>query len=147
MGLQSLFVVNKAGSLIFYRRLSDAAPKLSQNDYLHLASTFHGMQLLVQELSPERSTFGYGIVTLVTSTYTLQAFRAASGVQFFVTADVNTENLGQFLREVYVLYADYVMKNPFYELDMPIKVDKWDWHLKQVADKYNLRPPTSRLAL
>lgn len=42
MGLQSLFVVNKAGSLIFYRRLSDAAPQLSQNDYLHLASTFHG---------------------------------------------------------------------------------------------------------
>lgn len=147
MGLQSLFVVNKAGSLIFYRRLSDAAPQLSQNDYLHVASTFHAMQLLVQELSPERSMFGYGIVTLLTSTYTLQAFRAASGVQFFVTADVNTDNLGQFLREVYVLYADYVMKNPFYELDMPIKVDKWDWHLKQVADKYNMRPPTSRLAL
>lgn len=55
------------------------------------------MQLLVQELSPERSMFGYGIVTLLTSTYTLQAFRAASGVQFFVTADVNTDNLGQFL--------------------------------------------------
>lgn len=104
MGLQSLFVVNKAGSLIFYRRLSDAAPKLSQNDYLHLASTFHGMQLLVQELSPERSTFGYGIVTLVTSTYTLQAFRAASGVQFFVTADVNTENLGQFLVSLFNVF-------------------------------------------
>lgn len=42
MGLQSLFIVNKAGSLIFYRKLSDAAPQLTQNDYIHLASTFHG---------------------------------------------------------------------------------------------------------
>lgn len=44
MGLQSLFVVNKAGSLIFYRKLSDDAPQLTQNDYLHLASTFHGYE-------------------------------------------------------------------------------------------------------
>lgn len=38
-----------------------------------------------------------------------------------------------------MLYADYVMKNPFYELDMPIKVDKWDFHLKKLVEKYNLR--------
>lgn len=42
MGLQSLFVVNKAGSLIFYRRFNEDGPQLTQNDHLHLASTFHG---------------------------------------------------------------------------------------------------------
>lgn len=41
--------------------------------------------------------------------------------------------------DVYVLYADYVMKNPFYELDMPIKVDRWEMHLKALVDKYSLR--------
>lgn len=41
--------------------------------------------------------------------------------------------------EVYVLYADYVMKNPFYELDMPIKVDRWEGHLKTLVDRYSLR--------
>lgn len=55
------------------------------------------MQLLVQQLSPERSDSGYGIVTLVTGSYVLEAFRAASGVQFFLTADLNTENLPLFL--------------------------------------------------
>lgn len=55
------------------------------------------MQLLVQQLSPERSVLGYGIVTLVTASYMLQAFRAPSGVQFFVTADLRTENLAYFL--------------------------------------------------
>lgn len=31
------------------------------------------------------------------------------------------------------------MKNPFYELDMPIKVDRWEGHLKRLVDKYNKR--------
>lgn len=94
-----MFIVNKAGSLIFYRRLHDKSPQLSQNDTLHLASTFHGMQLLVQQLSPEFSTpQGYGIVSLLTDDFALEAFKAASGVQFFATADLqDAENLALFL--------------------------------------------------
>lgn len=42
-------------------------------------------------------------------------------------------------RDVHVLYADYVMKNPFYELDMPIKVDRWEGKLKQLVDKHHGR--------
>lgn len=38
-----------------------------------------------------------------------------------------------------MVYADYVMKNPFYELDMPIKVDRWETHLKNVVQKYTIR--------
>lgn len=99
MTLRTLFIVNKAGSLIFYRRLDEKAPQLSQNDTLHLASTFHGMQLLVQQLSPEFPTpFGFGIVALVTDDFALEAFKSASGVQFFVTADLHdSDTLAIFL--------------------------------------------------
>lgn len=225
---------------------------------------------MVQQLSPEKSQ--HGIVTLVTASYVLQAYRPMSGIQFFVTADLKTENLSAFLvrmrkrrpspavsvysylpiscflffvalfahtslsyhpgfplagtlssicapcasppclaalahwlarqsarrafsrcdpvmreckgartgayeavwegggtyftlraddgsdmcffyrlcsvmfccglcarvkREVHRLYCDYVMKNPFYEMDMPIKVEKWETHLKKLIDRYN----------
>lgn len=94
MTLRTLFIVNKAGSLIFFRRLDDKAPQLSQNDTLHLASTFHGMQLLVQQLSPEFPTpYGFGIVSLITDDFALEAFKSASGVQFFVTADLHDKDL------------------------------------------------------
>jgi hypothetical protein len=36
------------------------------------------------------------------------------------------------LRAIYALYADYVLKNPFYELDMPIKCDKFDERLDRL---------------
>ncbi len=55
------------------------------------------MQLLVQQLAPVPSQHGFGIKTLETASYILQAFRADTGVQFFVTADLRTENLASFL--------------------------------------------------
>jgi len=33
------------------------------------------------------------------------------------------------LTRVYGLYADYVLKNPFYELDMPIRCELFDLQL------------------
>lgn len=55
------------------------------------------MQLLVQQLSPEPCPHGYGIETLETASYVLQAYRPETGVQFFVTADLKTDNLMSFL--------------------------------------------------
>ena len=45
----------------------------------------------------------------------------------------------QVLKEVYVLYSDFVLKNPFYELDMPIHCDKFDQRLLKLAEDYNRR--------
>ena len=42
-------------------------------------------------------------------------------------------------KEVYAIYSDYVMKNPFYELDMLIKVDLWEFHLRNLVAKYTNR--------
>lgn len=30
------------------------------------------------------------------------------------------------IRKIYELYADYVMKNPFYQLDMPVRCESFD---------------------
>lgn len=57
----------------------------------------HSMQLLVQQLSPEPSNHGFGIVMFETASYVLQAYRPETGVQFFVTADLRSENLAAFL--------------------------------------------------
>ena len=38
----SLIIINKAGGLIYHRDFHDSLNKLSVNDYLVLAGTFHG---------------------------------------------------------------------------------------------------------
>ena len=41
--------------------------------------------------------------------------------------------LSAVLRRVYELYADLVLKNPFYELEMPIRVELFDEATNQLA--------------
>lgn len=42
------------------------------------------------------------------------------------------ENL---LKHVYELYTDYVLKNPFYEMEMPIRCELFDINLAQAVQK------------
>jgi hypothetical protein len=41
----------------------------------------------------------------------------------FSSAEPGTADLSYVLREIYVLYADCALKDPFYELEMPIKTE------------------------
>ena len=47
--------------------------------------------------------------------------------------------MGQVLKEVYVLYSDFVLKDPFYELEMPIRCESFDQKLQKLADDYHRR--------
>jgi hypothetical protein len=49
-----------------------------------------------------------------------------------VTATPGTTELDKLLHDVYELYGDYVLKNPFYEMDMPIRCDLFMRHLDKL---------------
>ena len=44
------------------------------------------------------------------------------GIKFIVVTDHRQNKVEELLHKIYELYADYVLKNPFYSLDMPIKL-------------------------
>ena len=43
------------------------------------------------------------------------------GVKFILVSDHKLSKAGELLNEIYKLYSDYVLKNPFYSVDMPIR--------------------------
>jgi hypothetical protein len=49
-----------------------------------------------------------------------------------VIASPDSDELERVLRQVYELHADYVLKNPFYEMDMPIKCELFDVNIAQL---------------
>jgi trafficking protein particle complex subunit 4 len=112
-------------------------PSLDVNDHLRLASTFSGLALIMKQLSPVP---GSGkMVELECDSFVLQSFDTATGLKFFLTADPDSRHIDAVLKEVYVLYSDYVLKNPFYELDMPIQCSKFDEKVQKLAADYNRR--------
>ena len=116
--LHNFFIVNRAGGLIYSRELTPGS-KLAGNELLMLASTFHSLHAISKQLAPVASG---GITEVDAPTFSLHCLESPTGVKFFVTARPQTPNVPGFLRKTYELYADYVLKNPFYEIDMPIRV-------------------------
>jgi hypothetical protein len=79
----SLYVINKAGGLIYQSDFSDGLAKLSANDYLILAGTFHGIHAISGQISPVAGSSG--IETLDTDSFRLQCFQTLTGMTPFLT--------------------------------------------------------------
>jgi len=134
MVVYSLYVINKAGGLVYQQDFAPI-PKLSGNDYLRLASTFHGLHAITGNLSPSGSSSGIEI--LEADTFKLQCFQTPTGTKFYVTAEPTHPNLDQILHTIYELYTDYVLKNPFYEIEMPIRCELFDINLEKLFSAEN----------
>lgn len=52
------------------------------------------------------------------------------------TLNTDYEIAEDLLRKIYVVYSDYVMKNPFYSMDMPIKTELFDNKVKEVISGF-----------
>jgi hypothetical protein len=67
-----------------------------------------------------------GLETLETEKFRLTCFQTLTGTKFLLFTDPAMPNVEGVMRSVYELYADYVMKNPFYQLEMPVRCEGFD---------------------
>ena len=58
------------------------------------------------------------------------------GLKFFVLAKPGSTDLDQVLRNIYILYTDYVLKNPFYELDQPIRCSLFSQNIQSLSERF-----------
>ncbi|KAF2013117.1 Sybindin-like protein [Aaosphaeria arxii CBS 175.79] len=140
----ALFIISKAGGLIYNREFHTGLSKLSSNDYLMLAGSFHGMHAITKQLCPAPPTPNVqpasaaglapspfssrptGIEVLESSHFRAQCFQTLTGTKFLLFTEPQQPNIDSIMRKIYDLYADFVMKNPFYTVEMPIRCEKFD---------------------
>ena len=127
-----LFIINRSGGLVYNKNLSSNAPNLSINDTLRLGSTFHGLHAIATQIAPVVSS---GIEKIETDSFKLQCYQTLTGVKFIITATPGTTDLEGLLQNIYELYSDYVLKNPFYEMEMPIRCDLFNRHLDKLIQR------------
>lgn len=56
----------------------------------------------------------------------MQCFQTITGVKFLLFTEPQQPNVDSMIKKIYELYADFVMKNPFYTVEMPIRCEKFD---------------------
>jgi hypothetical protein len=138
----SLFILNKAGQLIYQKNWTPFALPLAVDDFLQVAGVFHAMYLLSAAISPAKESSGIQLIE--SDKMVLRCLQSHTGMRrkcpcfavfyriltfsflyigtkFFVTADPNQRHLEELLHEIYDLYIDYALKNPFYDMEQPIQ--------------------------
>ena len=139
----SVWIVNKSGGLIFYKNYAndehatttrppttdidvDFSTGLDINDTLRLASVWHSLHAISRTRSVAPVRKSSGIELLETSTFNLHCFETKTGIKFMVVGGKNAIGVERLLRRVYDVYADFAMKNPFYELEQPIQAELFE---------------------
>lgn len=91
---------------------------------------------IAEQLSPAARP-GNGIRLMQASTFDLHSFQSLTGAIFMLVAAPHVADAPRFLREtVYELYCDWVLKNPFHQMDQVIKSEAFDERLVGAAKKF-----------
>ncbi|KAM5246714.1 trafficking protein particle complex subunit 4 isoform 3-T3 [Ctenodactylus gundi] len=160
MAIFSVYVVNKAGGLIYqldsYAPRSEAEKTFSypldlllklhddrvlvafgQRDGIrvgHAVLAINGMdvngKLTADGKELSPEQGSSGIEMLETDTFKLHCFQTLTGIKFVVLADPRQAGIDSLLRKIYEIYSDFALKNPFYSLEMPIRCELFDQNLK-----------------
>lgn len=177
MKIYSIYILNKAGGLIYQNDVNPGLSKLSANDYLVLAGTLHGVHAIATRLRPSEAGLSgddslsinstivstgkaqlpnsnrLGLQSIDTDFFSLYVFQTLTGVKFvIVTTPVKSEEstsvgsragqgdmskqfatVSDLYKQLYVYYSDFVMKDPFYSLDMPIKSSLFENKVKWLS--------------
>jgi hypothetical protein len=80
-----------------------------------------------------------GLEVLETENFRMQCFATLTGTKFLLFTDTTQANVDLTMRRVYDTYSDYVMKNPFYQLEMPVRCDMFDRKLGSYIREINNR--------
>ncbi|XP_044525552.1 trafficking protein particle complex subunit 4 isoform X3 [Gracilinanus agilis] len=160
MAIFSVYVVNKAGGLIY--QLDNYAPRAEAEKTfsypLDLLLKLHDERVLVAFGQRDGIRVGHavlsingvdvngklfaigsqlspeqgssGIEMLETDTFKLHCFQTLTGIKFVVLADPRQGGIDSLLRKIYEIYSDFALKNPFYSLEMPIRCELFDQNLK-----------------
>ncbi|RYP46709.1 hypothetical protein DL768_007142 [Monosporascus sp. mg162] len=86
---------------------------------------------------PSRAEPPSGLEVMETENFRLQCFSTLTGTKFLLFTDTMQANVDVVARRVYDLYADYVMKNPFYQLEMPVRCDAFERKLTSYIREIN----------
>ncbi|KAI8823422.1 Sybindin-like protein [Fimicolochytrium jonesii] len=133
--LHALLIINKAGGLIYNRDFTDGLAKLTTNEYLVMAGTFHGVHAITSRISPVPGSSGMEV--LEADTFRIFCFQTLTGVKFLLITDPLQPYADNMSRKVYELYGDFVMKNPFYNPEMPIRIELFDANVQKLAKQLN----------
>ncbi|KAJ9121094.1 hypothetical protein QFC24_005075 [Naganishia onofrii] len=110
---------------------SDGIAQLSANEYLVMAGTLHGVHAITSRIAPVAKSSG--VQTIESESFKMTIHMTLTGIKFVLISSTDMSNAESILQKVYEAYADAVMKNPFYTLEMPINATGFETRMNAIV--------------
>ncbi|PVU90701.1 hypothetical protein BB561_004762 [Smittium simulii] len=133
--IYSIYMINKAGGLVYNKSFNEGLASLNSNEALILAGTLHGVIAITDRVTPPNCNkeFAIGGVEMIEAEGLLiHCFQTITGLMFVLICDNQPFQTEQTMYSIYELYSDYVLKNPFHTPDMPIRSEMFDTNLRNL---------------
>ncbi|KAI9486604.1 MAG: synbindin, partial [Benjaminiella poitrasii] len=82
---------------------------------------------ITSKISPVHNSSG--LEMLETDTFKLYCFQTLTGTKFLLVTSPQLNNVDSYMKKIYDVYSDFVMKNPFHTPEMPIRSEQFDQSL------------------
>eukprot|EP01065_Artemidia_motanka_P034262 TRINITY_DN41514_c0_g1_i1.p1 TRINITY_DN41514_c0_g1~~TRINITY_DN41514_c0_g1_i1.p1 ORF type:complete len:161 (+),score=22.97 TRINITY_DN41514_c0_g1_i1:62-484(+) len=134
--IRSLTIINKSGGMIYHKDWTKSRQERG-NAAMEIASYFFSMHAMSRQVSPVADSGG--IEQVEAGEMKIFCFEPHSrSIKIMVTTDPGVPDLSAFMRKVYQLFSDYVLKNPFYGVDeegcgQPIRLELWETELQKAV--------------
>lgn len=143
MSVYAVYIVSKSGSLLY--QVDSASPDSplspqTSNDYLVIAGNLHGIHTIASKLTPSGASRTQpttaatsnintesnktGLRVVYTDDFAIHLHQTVTGLKIIIISQSNVDDsiIGNIQIKIWNDYCDYVMKNPFYNIGMPIRV-------------------------
>jgi len=134
MVYHAIFITNHSGGLIYNRYFTEQS-KHDINDALRLSSILHSVSAISRQISPLGGC--QGIDSIHGDTFDLHCLHPMTGTKFFVLCDAGDKGAEGLLHGIHQLFGDFVMKEPFYVPEMPIRVEAFDENVVATVKAFN----------
>ena len=133
-------IVNKSGTLIYDMIFSDKM-KIDANDNITLGGVFYAQYNMAAKLTPsslikksELDMISKGLEVIESDFSKIICFESLTKMKFLFVTDksTNESECEDMYKKIYDLYTDLVSKNPFYELEMPIRNKNFDREIQNL---------------
>ncbi|KAI0990528.1 hypothetical protein GJ496_002367 [Pomphorhynchus laevis] len=117
---------------------------LADDEQLILSGLLHTITAINDKLprinAPDDKQDAY-ILQIKSLTTKVDVLTSPTGIKFVAISDKESPNsCAHFLKQAYIIYSDVVLKNPYYNLNQPIRCDRFTASLRELMSKPEATP-------
>mmetsp|Transcript_23633 Transcript_23633/g.41883 ORF Transcript_23633/g.41883 Transcript_23633/m.41883 type:complete len:133 (+) Transcript_23633:2992-3390(+) len=127
----SFFIINRFGSLLFDRIVRSSSSSSDENYRIMMSSTLHSLHAISAILTPEGMS-REGLSVINAQLFKLTVFQTPTGMKLCLVGEATQTDAESLLRRAYEVYADFVMKNPLYVNDQPIRFEAFEREIDRI---------------